>query len=48
MLLFTIYSILAATLFQPATTELFDYVLLRLGIMLQRDGRYLLKFASAK
>jgi hypothetical protein len=39
MLPFTIYSILAVTLFQPRTTDFSDCVLLRLGITLWRDGQ---------
>ena len=34
----TIYSILAGTLFRPRIIGFSDCVLLRLGIMLQRDG----------
>jgi D-arabinose 5-phosphate isomerase GutQ len=47
MLLFSIYSTLAVTWFQSRTISFSDFVHLRLGITLQRDGRHLLKIAWA-
>ena len=48
MLPFTTYSILVVTLFRLRTIEFSDRVLLRLGIVLQRDKRCPVEFARAE
>ncbi len=48
MLPYTIYSILAVTMFQPRTIDFSDCGHLSLGIALQHDRRFPLEFATAE